>query len=88
MKRKHLWISEEAYWILQELKARLRCETYDELFTKLESLILSPRGIGLNQKIAMSTRPYPEPSEEELPSYLRENPWLDILTRRGKDAQA
>jgi len=32
-------------------------------------------------------RPHSEPSENELPSYLKNNPWLEILSRRGRDVQ-
>ncbi|RLF23124.1 MAG: hypothetical protein DRN15_07250 [Thermoprotei archaeon] len=83
-KRRHLWVSEDAYWILQELKARLRCKTYDELFQKLQALILE-QAISLNQVV--SQEHIHEPIEE-LPSYLRNNPWLGILARRGRDVQA
>jgi len=87
VKRKHLWISENAYWILRELKARLRCKTYDELFSRLKRLILEVNEIKLNRVTsteASSELPF-QPSGEELPSYLRDNPWIEILAKRGHD---
>ena len=87
MKRKHLWVSEDAYWILQELKARLRCKTYDELFSRLKRLILEVEEIKLNRVTSIEApSEFPsQPSGEEFPSYLRDNPWIEILARRGRD---
>ncbi|RLF22528.1 MAG: hypothetical protein DRN15_08810 [Thermoprotei archaeon] len=106
--RKHIQLGLESWLILQELKARLRCRSYSEVFRILEKLVLEPlrksqdirviqnalREVQVQetsrfeQERVSKASSYPEPSENKLPSYLRNNPWLDILARRGRDVQA
>jgi len=45
MNRVHLYLSENSYWILQELKVKLICKTYNQLFNKLRELIIKQTSI-------------------------------------------
>ena len=97
MNRVHLYLSEESYWILQELRVKLRCKTYDQLFNKLRELIIDDKVVKAIRETEISIR---ETSRElsrveskvkfkvassNLPSFMHDNPWLEILSRRGRE---
>ena len=98
MNRVHLYLSENSYWILQELKVKLICKTYNQLFNKLRELIIGGQDIQSIQSTEISTNhvsaqidqqsystEFRELDSRDLPTFMRDNPWLEILSRRGKD---
>ena len=80
------------------MKVRLRCKTYDQLFNKLRDLIIGGKDVECTQPIRMfddqatveaKQQSYPNESSPELnlhdlPSFMRGNPWLEILSKRGR----